>query len=894
MGKPEVYGHCKAGCNWRVPHYDEFKKCAALAEINLSGGSATVNLLEKYKAKSSATVKGCSIVVTLPETIEDAASATVGNKIYLFGGFGSGGETQNIYEFDPDTNTVTKKSATVGYTLCKSNAAAVAVGKDIYICGKDDSVYDTHLKKYDTKTGTVTSVNVLNCTYSTVSAAAIGTRLYIFGEAAALSRVVFYDVKDNTWEQLQEYEGTCPNAVAVGTKIYFFGAKITNSGTADNIRIYDTDSGSLITCSEKMPFTSASVATVAVGSKIYFYKNGSGSRELFYFDTLTNKIDTLGVVASLNYNSAACSAIANRIYSFGSLLTVSGSTQDISPKIERIITPSNNATLRLSYQDGSYSLQQYIAIENDGYRGDFDFEITSVSTTTNQKTISYVVNGRPNVLIIGGTNLSSGNDALVFTGLTDLYYYNKDAVMVGEAAGFGTPTASITELPSGSVPTVSVEASGEDTAKVFSFEFGIPLPESTLKGKTDPAEDTKASVGQLYLNTTSKQLFYCASVDYSISSYGVYEWLPVKNVSYGSSAPSSGNIGQLYVDTDTGEVYIETPYGGSPTFIKLAFASELDTKLNKKMDSVDYTYLPKYRFGAAYILHFGGFSESSTEYQIAHLSEAIDPSVAYFVSKDGKETYIQPKLITAELKTKYHVQSDIGNSARYYIPITDELIVLEHYISPTEAYYYLYTSADSIGTVGEVYVGKAQNLIDDGYASYYNLWSAQKTRGCIDEIVDDSTTDAGHAWSGGRVNNALNGMSQTIQAMGTGLTQAINAKADKGSVDAIKPIVGGTLDPDNTTDAKFLGRLYINEVTGEMFYAARNISTGSYEWRSIVPKVTKQSANPNTEGTVGYLGQLCLVGSSDFSPYDVYICVMSDHTNNMYLWHKMCTTEAPM
>lgn len=55
----------------------------------------------------------------------------------------------------------------------------------------------------------------------------------------------------------------------------------------------------------------------------------------------------------------------------------------------------------------------------------------------------------------------------------------------------------------------------------------------------------------------------------------------------------------------------------------------------------------------------------------------------------------------------------------------------------------------------------------------------------------------------------------------------------------------------------------------------------------------KQSTNPNTANTAGHIGQLCLVGSSDLNPYDVYICVMSDPGGNQYLWHKMCTTEAP-
>lgn len=47
----------------------------------------------------------------------------------------------------------------------------------------------------------------------------------------------------------------------------------------------------------------------------------------------------------------------------------------------------------------------------------------------------------------------------------------------GEAAGFGTPTATVTTLAAGSPATVAVTASGPDTAKVFAFDFGIPASE---------------------------------------------------------------------------------------------------------------------------------------------------------------------------------------------------------------------------------------------------------------------------------------------------------------------------------------------------------------------------------------------------------------------------------
>ena len=44
----------------------------------------------------------------------------------------------------------------------------------------------------------------------------------------------------------------------------------------------------------------------------------------------------------------------------------------------------------------------------------------------------------------------------------------------GAAAGFGTPTVTVETLPAGSDATASVTASGDDTAKIFNFNFGIP------------------------------------------------------------------------------------------------------------------------------------------------------------------------------------------------------------------------------------------------------------------------------------------------------------------------------------------------------------------------------------------------------------------------------------
>lgn len=64
----------------------------------------------------------------------------------------------------------------------------------------------------------------------------------------------------------------------------------------------------------------------------------------------------------------------------------------------------------------------------------------------------------------------------------------------GEAAGFGTPEASATQLESTQPPTVTVEASGPNTAKIFKFSFGIPQGAKGEKGDTG-AQGPKGDTG---------------------------------------------------------------------------------------------------------------------------------------------------------------------------------------------------------------------------------------------------------------------------------------------------------------------------------------------------------------------------------------------------------------
>ncbi len=97
-----------------------------------------------------------------------------------------------------------------------------------------------------------------------------------------------------------------------------------------------------------------------------------------------------------------------------------------------------------------------------GDKGDDGTGIASVTQTTTS-----TADGGENVVTVGLTDGTSSQ-------FTVRNGSKGSKGNTGSSAGFGTPTATAASLPSGSSPTVSVTASGPDTAKIFSFAFGIP------------------------------------------------------------------------------------------------------------------------------------------------------------------------------------------------------------------------------------------------------------------------------------------------------------------------------------------------------------------------------------------------------------------------------------
>jgi hypothetical protein len=132
----------------------------------------------------------------------------------------------------------------------------------------------------------------------------------------------------------------------------------------------------------------------------------------------------------------------------------------------------------------------------------------------------------------------------------------------GEDAGFGTPTATAVALSADSDPTATVTASGDATAKVFSFTFGIPKGGQGSRGSiwyygtalthtSDTAslsDDIEHIVGDMYLNTTTGYTYRCTTAGTNTDN----AWTYIYGMPYTVTLTTSSN---WKTDANNGGVY---------------------------------------------------------------------------------------------------------------------------------------------------------------------------------------------------------------------------------------------------------------------------------------------------------------------------------------------------
>ena len=256
----------------------------------------------------------------LPYASGGISTAIVGTDIYL-ANIPLSANDHRVAVFNPVSNTV----RCLLKFIINNRTAAAAVGTKIYLFGGYgySSAVNT-IQVLDTTTETVQTLSVkLPTAGSSISSIAIGTKIYLFG-GDGLDTIQVFDTTNDTIKLLSTKLSTkAPKiaAAAVGTKIYLFGGWNDNI-YSDTIQVFDTTNDTIQTLSTKLPMGMYKVAAAAVGTKIYLF-SGDGGQGHYYtdmiqvFDTTNDTIQTLSTKLPIKATGMAAAAVGTKIYLFG-------------------------------------------------------------------------------------------------------------------------------------------------------------------------------------------------------------------------------------------------------------------------------------------------------------------------------------------------------------------------------------------------------------------------------------------------------------------------------------------------------------------------------------------------------------------------------------------------
>ena len=225
-----------------------------------------------------------SKIGNIPENAYYIGCASVGEKVYLIGGYDGSNYVDYIKFYDTQMGTVTEtKTSTVGNGLY--GAVCGAVGTTVhFFSGYYDSYgkgkYSRYSYAYDTLTDTKTGYE------DTI----IGYRLNM---------------------------GYC----TIGKNIYCFGGTYSST-TYQNVRVYDTEAGTISVLGATLPFSWGKMGCVAVDENIYLlggynYTNDDYTNLIYKFNISTQSLEKVAVSVPVACGNMGCAAVGSKIYIFG-------------------------------------------------------------------------------------------------------------------------------------------------------------------------------------------------------------------------------------------------------------------------------------------------------------------------------------------------------------------------------------------------------------------------------------------------------------------------------------------------------------------------------------------------------------------------------------------------
>lgn len=251
-------------------------------KIYLFGGGATSsysNIIQVFDTETE-TIKTLSTV--LPDAMYGGMAAAVGTNIYIFGGLNSSGAKNTIYKFNTETEELTTLDVTLSQAI-RFGAGIVVIGNKIYVvCGattaETTGYYNAQVLDVETETLTVTG-SVCGTGYSYVTCCAIGTDIYVFGGMRGS---------------------------------YNYDSSITK---------FDTLTQKYTSLSVALPRTNGRMCTGVVGNKLYLIGGKYNSANIVVFDLETKTIETLSNTFVTSIYGAVSCTVGNTIYIVGGYAT---------------------------------------------------------------------------------------------------------------------------------------------------------------------------------------------------------------------------------------------------------------------------------------------------------------------------------------------------------------------------------------------------------------------------------------------------------------------------------------------------------------------------------------------------------------------------------------------
>ena len=303
--------------------------------IEIDSSDKDINILYDYENRmldDSCT----NVASTLALAVDATSACTIGEKAYIFGGYNNSQSSYSkaqstIQCYDPNTDTITTKSAVLTNKMSETSACAIA--EKAYIFGGAYEYNHNHLDTiqcYDPNTDVRTKSSVTLCNdMRSTSACAVNGKAYIFGGycdgtyggiSGRCSYIQCYDPDTATITTKSAALSTtmyATSACTIGKKAYIFGGM--SSSRSDCIQCYDPDTDTITTKSAVLSDAMYLTSACTIAEKAYIFGGMSSSRSncIQCYDPDTDTITTKSKTMSKFLRASSACSVGSKAYIFG-------------------------------------------------------------------------------------------------------------------------------------------------------------------------------------------------------------------------------------------------------------------------------------------------------------------------------------------------------------------------------------------------------------------------------------------------------------------------------------------------------------------------------------------------------------------------------------------------